>query len=272
MNKLLKIGFIIAFLISFNYSFSQKKIKTVLVKAGTFEMGSSSEKFKDEVPVHEVTLDAFYISQYEIPYEDYKTFCAIAGYYEPYGVDGFPVASITWERAVMMCNWLSRRDGFDRAYKIERDEKKKIFNATCNFKSNGYRLPTEAEWEYAAKGGHRSKEYTFSGSNSPFLVAWFNKTYEGLDHKSGELTPNEIGIYDMTGNVGEWCWDFYDASYYSKKSVTNPKGPKVGTTRVYRGGTRRDKMENIEVSRRAFFIQKKKNLYIGVRVVRTKLD
>ncbi len=252
--------------------YSQKEIKMVLVNGGTFEMGSSSDFFKDEIPKHEVTLNDFYISQYEISFDEYSAFCGIAGYSEPYGTFGFPVTNISWERAVMMCNWLSRRDGYDKAYKIVRNEKEKIFYVTCNFQSNGYRLPTEAEWEYAAKGGHRSKDYTFSGSNSPYLVAWFSETYQGLEHKSGELLPNELGIYDMSGNIAEFCWDYYYELYYKKKAVDNPKGPDVGNKRVFRGGTRRDKMINIEIPRRSFLEQNKKNFYVGFRVVRTKTD
>jgi len=253
-------------------AYSQKKIKMVLVDGGSFKMGSNSDFFKDETPIHTVTVESFYISQYEIKYDDYIAFCKNAGYSEPYGTSGFPATNITWERVVMMCNWLSRRDGFDKAYTIVRNEKENIFKVTCNFQSNGYRLPTEAEWEYASKGGHRSKDYTYSGSNSPYLVAWFSETYQGLEHKSGELLPNELGIYDMSGNVSEWCWDYYYESYYKKSPVDNPKGPNVGTKRVHRGGIRRDKMIYIEVTRRSCLEQDKKDLYLGFRIVRTKTD
>lgn len=251
---------------------SQKEIKMVLVNGGSFEMGSESDLFKDETPKHTVTINSFYISQYEISFDDYSAFCNVAGYSEPYGMQGFPAANIKWERAVMMCNWLSQRDGFDEAYTIKRKVKEKIFNVTCDFNSDGYRLPTEAEWEYAAKGGHRSKDYLFSGSNSPYLVAWFSETYQGIEHKSGELLPNELGLYDMSGNIAEWCWDYYNELYYKNKAVDNPTGPDKGIKRVYRGGTRRDKMVNIELTRRSFLEQNKKNLYLGFRIVRTKTD
>ncbi|MCF6365089.1 MAG: formylglycine-generating enzyme family protein [Bacteroidales bacterium] len=272
MNKLFRTGLIIISILITGISFSQKEIKMVSVKGGTFEMGSDNDLFKDESPKHEVTLSDFYISQYEIGYDDYSAFCNVAGYSEPYGMTEFPASNITWQRAVMMCNWLSRRDGFDKAYDIERNKKEGIFKVTCNFNSNGYRLPTEAEWEYAAKGGHRSKDYRFSGSNSPFLVAWFSDTYKGLEHKSGELLPNELGLYDMTGNIAEWCWDYYGENYYAKSDSINPKGLDVGSKRVFRGGSRRDKMIHIEITRRSFLEEDKKNLYVGFRVVRTKTD
>ena len=250
--------------------FSQKNIKMVLINGGTFEMGSNSKQFKDETPVHKVKIDTFYIAQYEINFNEYKAFCKVAGFSDPYGETDFPATNITWERAVMMCNWLSRRDGFDKAYKITRDEKAGIFEVSCDFNSNGYRLPTEAEWEYAARGGDRSKGFKFSGSNMPYSVAWFNENYKGEEHKSGELLPNEIGLYDMSGNVAEWCWDLYDGTYYSHSESINPKGPDVGQNRNFRGGTRRDKMAHIILTRRSYLNQKKKNLYLGFRVVRTK--
>ncbi len=274
MNKVLQGLYILFFILFFKVSFSQKEIKDVLVKGGVFEMGSKSENFKDETPIHKVELKSFYISQYEISYNDYSAFCGVAGYTEPYGTADFPATNISWERAVMMCNWLSRRNGLDKAYKIERDKKQGIFNVVCDFESNGYRLPTEAEWEYAAKGGHRSKDYIFSGSSNPNLVGWYSKNYEGVEHKSGELKPNEIGIYDMTGNIGEWCWDYYSETYYKQTDsiIINPKGPKKGSARVFRGGTRRDKLINIEITRRSYLEQDKKNLYVGFRLVRTKVD
>jgi sulfatase modifying factor 1 len=252
--------------------FAQKDLKMVKVEAGSFEMGSDNEQFKDENPKRTVTVNAFYISQYEILFDDYAGFCKIAGYSEPYGEPGFPATNITWERAVMMCNWLSRRDGFNKAYKIALDDKGNVLDVSCDFASNGYRLPTEAEWEYAAKGGHRSKDYTFSGSNSPYSVAWFSENYKGLEHKPGELLPNELGVYDMSGNVAEWCWDVYDESFYKKEFYDNPKGPDAGERRVYRGGTRRDKMVHIEVTRRSWLEQDQKSLYIGFRVVRSAVD
>jgi len=233
-------------------------------------MGSNNKKFKNETPEHTVKLDTFYIAQYEISFDDYRAFCKVAGFSDPYGESGFPATNISWRRAVMMCNWLSRRDGFDKAYKIVRDEKAGIFEVTCDFNSNGYRLPTEAEWEYAAKGGDRSKGFMFSGSNSPYSVAWFSENYKGEEHKSGELLPNEAGIYDMSGNVAEWCWDIYDETYYRHSDSVNPKGPDTGDYRVVRGGTRRDKMEHIVITRRSYLEPEKKNLYIGFRPVRTK--
>ena len=262
--------FILAIFISSNI-FGQKLVKMVEVEGGTFTMGNKTGSSDDEKTEHEVTLSSFYISQFEINFDEYSAFCKIAGYAEPSGQKSFPITNITWEKAVMFCNWLSGRDGLDHAYEIERNDKKKTFSAKCNFKASGYRLPTEAEWEFAAKGGTRSKGYIYSGSNSPYDVAWFSENYKGLEHKSGEKYPNELGIYDMTGNVAEWCWDNYDKDYYKKSEKTDPLGSKIEAEKVFRGGSRRDKIELIGLSRRNKLDRKSKDFYVGFRVVKTKI-
>ncbi len=268
-----KVVLIVAILqILISCSSAQKAIRTVVVESGSFIMGSNDKTFPDENPAHSITVNAFYMSQYEILYDDYWAFCKAAGYPEPSGKFGYPVTNISWEHAVMLCNWLSGRDGFDHAYTIDRDDKKKYFSATCDLTKNGYRLPTEAEWEYAARGGHRSKNSKFSGSNSPYFSAWFVENSPNIDKKPGEMRPNEVGIYDMSGNIEEWCWDIYDEKYYAKSEKINPKGPKSGTSRVVRGGSRRNKMEYIGVTRRQFKAPTERDMYLGFRAVRTKTD
>lgn len=252
--------------------FSQKQIKMVLIEGGTFEMGSDTENFPDESPVHTVKLNDFYISQYEVLYDDYLAFCKVAGYSPPEGEMGYPAVNISWERAVMLCNWLSGRDGYEHAYKIRRDDSKGVFEVSCDFEKNGYRLPTEAEWEYAARGGHRGKRSIFSGSNSPYNVAWFSENHKNKKHKPGELYPNEIGIYDMSGNVEEWCWDFYQRDYYKHSPEVNPKGPVAGIGRVIRGGSMRSRMDYIIITRRQFKDENHRDMYLGLRLVRTKTD
>ncbi len=251
---------------------SQNLISVVPVEGGSFFMGDDSAKYEDEKPKHKVRLSSFYISQYEISYDDYLTFTKVAGYPKPYGTSGTAVTNISWQRAVMFCNWLSTREGFDYAYNIERDEKKGIFKVTCDFSSNGYRLPTEAEWEYAARGGVKSKYYQYSGSNLPYKVAWFKENSKDVTHKSGELLPNEIGVYDMSGNVAEFCWDYYKSDYYKDSPEENPKGSKMRYDRVYRGGSKLNKKEHVEVTRRFKIDETQKSMNVGFRVVRTKKD
>lgn len=251
---------------------AQKSIDVVLVEGGSFIMGSENPKFPDEQPPHKVNLPSFYIGQYEILYDDYLAFTKVAGYSKPYGTPGMPAGNISWQRAVMMCNWLSTREGLEQAYTIKRDEREGIFEVECDFNKNGYRLPTEAEWEYAARGGNKSKGYKYAGSNSPYAVAWFNENYKASEQKAGQLLPNEVGIYDMSGNVGELCWDYYAADYYKNSPEFHPKGSSNQYDRVYRGGTRRLSKEFTEVSRRFHIEETAKNPAVGLRVVRTKTD
>jgi len=155
--------------------------------------------------------------------------------------DQHPVEMVIWFDAVRFCNALSRACGLEEAYSIGKGKKPKV---SCNFNAHGFRLPTEAEWEYAAKAGQNFK---YSGSNDPDEVAWYNGNSIGSKAQSvGQKKPNVWGLYDMSGNVWEWCWDWYDTDEYknrvslsgSKMTIVNqPEGPKTGVHRVLRGGS-----------------------------------
>jgi len=200
----------------------------VFVKGGTFQMGSSSGD-DDEKPVHSVTVSDFYIGKCEVTQGEYE---AVMGTnhskFKDSGKDA-PVERVSWYYAVEYCNKRSDKEGLDRCYTGSGK------NIKCVFNANGYRLPTEAEWEYAAKGGNKSKGYNYAGSNTITEVA----EYEGNNNEStkpvGGKQVNELGVYDMSGNVWEWCWDWYGD--YSSGSQSNPRGPGSGSSHVFRGGS-----------------------------------
>ncbi|HQO09088.1 MAG TPA: SUMF1/EgtB/PvdO family nonheme iron enzyme [Clostridiales bacterium] len=208
----------------------------VFVEGGTFQMGSTSGD-QDEKPVHNVTLSDFYIGKTEVTQAQYQ---AVIGE-NPccFKDDNLPIVNVSWYDAVNFCNRLSEMEGLDICYS-END-----FKITCNFKAKGYRLPTEAEWEYAARGGNNSKGYKYSGSNNADDVA---SEYGSNPYSVAAKQPNEIGIYDMSGNVWEWCFDWYRS--YMNSPSNNPTGPSsgyniicsgiwdhfVGFCRVLRGG------------------------------------
>jgi len=227
------------------------KIELVFVKGGNYQIGSIIGRCKDdERPVHNTTLNDFYISKYEITFEAYDAFCEKTSHSKPHdrgwGRGKRPVIYVSWYDAVEFCNWLSEQEGLTPCYKIYKnhqdpnknsryDDKKWLVE--CNFGANGYRLPTEAEWEYASRGGLQSSHYVYSGSNNIEEVAWYPDNTGGKTNPVGTKKPNELGIYDMTGNALEWCWDWYDENYYQNSPQNNPKGTSSGWWRVLRGGS-----------------------------------
>lgn len=200
----------------------------VLVEGATFRMGCEDGK-DDEMPVHRVSLDSFYISRYEVTQGEYESVMGSNPSGTTKGIgDDYPVNKVNWYEAVEYCNSLSRREGLKPCYSGSGD------NIRCDFNADGYRLPTEAEWEFAARGGILSGGFTYSGGNELDSLAWFGDNSGEETHPVGGKQANELGIYDMSGNVWEWCWDWY-GSY--KKTRNNPKGSSKGTIRVMRGGS-----------------------------------
>jgi formylglycine-generating enzyme required for sulfatase activity len=141
--------------------------------------------------------------------------------------DDNPMYLINWYEAVKYCNMLSESQGLDPAYIIGSGSTPSV---TCDFTKNGYRLPTEAEWEYAARGG---ENYKYSGSNDLDAVAWHGDNSSRKTHPVGQKKPNGYGLYDMNGNVWEWCWDWYGT--YSTTELTDPTGSISGNSRINRG-------------------------------------
>jgi formylglycine-generating enzyme required for sulfatase activity len=190
----------------------------VRIAAGEFIMGSpDSEGYDSERPQHQVSIDSFYMSKHEVTFEQYDLFCEKTGRSKPddrgWGRGKRPVINVSWHDAVAFCDWLSELSG-DR-----------------------YRLPTDAEWEYACRAGTTTR-YNFGDSPRDLgLYAWYDGNAGKQTHPVGNLRANAWGLYDMHGNVWEWCSDWYDESYYSGSPSSNPAGPTNGQTRVHRGGS-----------------------------------
>ena len=188
-------------------------IAMVYVPGGTFMMGCTSEQGDDcedhERPAHQVSLSSFQIGKYEVTQAEWK---AVMGSNPSKfkGCPNCPVVQVSWNDIQSFINKLNAKTG------------------------KKYRLPTEAEWEYAARGGNRSRGNKYSGSNNLDEVACYSKTNGSKPLSVGGKKPNELGIFDMSGNVYEWCGDWYGA--YSNSSKTNPNGHSSGSDRVLRGG------------------------------------
>ena len=217
--------------------------KMVRVAGGTFQMGATSEQgsdvYGDEEPVHSVTLSDYYIGQTEVTQELWQ---AVMGS-NPFGFKGDnqrPVEDVSWNDCQEFIEKLNRLTG------------------------KNFRLPTEAEWEYAARGGNKSRGYKYSGSNNPDAVAWYDDNSGGKTHPVAHKQTNESGLYDMSGNVWEWCFDRYGD--YSSNSQTNPRGASTGCHRVLRGGSWRYGARNVRVSRRSDFAPDYRGHNFGLRL------
>jgi formylglycine-generating enzyme required for sulfatase activity len=198
----------------------------VVVPGGWFEMGSPSQDEKDETP-HKVYVSPFHMDQYEVTQAHFQK--ALGRNPSRWKDPNCPVEQVTWKDAAEYCNARSSLEGLPSCYDPNTWE--------CNFASDGYRLPTEAEWEYACRAGART-EYSFGDGPSELAQhAWFNENCPRSPQPVGRKRPNTWGFYDMYGNVWEWCNDFYKDDYYPKSPPGDPRGPQTGQTRVLRGGS-----------------------------------
>ncbi len=231
-------------------------INSVLVEGGSFQMGSENGK-DNEKPLHKVTVSDFYIGKYQVTQAEWMEI--MGENHSLYKKENNPVEKVNWYDAVEYCNKKSIKDGLDPVYSASGKEIK------CDFSKVGYRLPTEAEWEYAAKGGKLSNGYKYSGSDKCYEVALTWDYHVDFPNPVGINAPNELGIYDMSGNVCEWCWDYFNK--YSAEEVTNPLGPILGDERVIRGGSWGSSESSCCVSYREFREPNKRNCEIGLRII-----
>lgn len=253
----------------------------VLIKGGTFRMGSpKKERLRgaDETS-HQVKVSSFYADPYEVTQKDYK---AVMGKNPSrHKGNNKPVSNVTWYDAIRYCNKLSKKNGYKPVYKI------KGKTVTWNRRANGYRLLTEAEWEYAARAGKKSvfytgKQLTDKQSNYygdyPYLIEenyWETKDpsvvpgeYRGTTVNVNSFQANAFGMYNMHGNVSEWCFDYYGS--YGKGKKNNPSGPKKGTLRVNRGGGFNDYAKHCRLAYRSVADPDSVDRNLGFRIARNK--
>ncbi len=240
----------------------------VFVSGGTFTIGytgsntgSSRERVFRDFPPHQVTVRDFLVSKYEVTQDEFET---VMGR-NPSHFRGAkrPVENVTWFEAVEYCNRLSEKEGLTSCYSIGEPD------VSCDFSANGYRLLTEAEWEYAARGGHLSGvDYMYAGSNNADEVAWIDVNSGGATHDVGRKKPNELGLFDLSGNVSEWCWDWY--AEYTPEAREYPTGPVTGTHRVERGCNWRFPEDVCQNTRRHFVPPSESYQRLGFRVGRTR--
>ena len=197
-------------------------VEMVEIPAGTFEMGSRGRG--DETP-HSVKLDAIYMDRTEVTQEQFRTLQI--GDPSHFKDPRNPVEMISWDRAILFCNERSNAEGLTPCYGEDR---------VCNFAADGYRLPTEAEWEYPCRAGG-DKDYAY-GADPRMLGdhAWFKDNAGKKTHPVAQKHPNAWGRYDMHGNAAEWCNDVYAKDYFKAGAAENPRGPAAGDKRVLRGG------------------------------------
>jgi formylglycine-generating enzyme required for sulfatase activity len=219
----------------------------VFVEGGTFTMGCTAEQgdecWGEEKPAHQVTLSSFCIGKYQVTQAEWV---AVMGNNPSYFKgERRPVVCVSWDDVQVFLERLNAQTGMK------------------------YRLPTEAEWEYAARGGKYSKGFKFSGSDDLGNVAWFEQNSDSSTHEVGLKQPNELDLYDMSGNVFEWCSDWYGD--YSSDFQTNPEGPMLGTFRVLRGGSRYSYAGYCRVSYRNYYTLDNRDDGIGFRLVSPSL-
>jgi len=213
-------------------------IEMVFVKGGSFEMGNKKDLIINKH--YKVKLNGFYIGKYEITQ---KIWTLVMGNNPSYFKgENLPVEQVSWHEVQIFLKKLNKLT----------DKK--------------YRLPTEAEWEYAAKGGEKSKNFKFAGSNNVDEVAWYKKNSNKKTHPVGKKKSNELGIFDMSGNVSEWCGDWHSKDFYQGSYLVNPQGPPTGIMKNTRGGFWISYGPSCNISERSGFVAKDAGSAVGFRV------
>lgn len=238
-------------------------VDLVPIPGGTFRMGSPENeegRDADEGPVHEVRLSPFECMRLPVTRRLYRQITGMDPS-EPKGdVDDRPVSNVSWLDAVAFCNQLSRRQGLTPCYRINGND------VTWHRAATGYRLLTEAEWEYACRAGSTTRWSFGDDEASLGEHAWFSSNSSGQPHPAGQKRPNSWGLHDMHGNVFEWCWGWFGP--YSAAAASDPSGPQSGAGRVLRGGAFDGPPRFLRSAVRNWFQPEIRNTYIGFRCAR----
>lgn len=218
------------------------KTNMVYVEGGKYYMGAVNGNH-DETPLHEVNIESFNISKYEITQDQWNKIMKDNPSISNTGCRSCPVNNVSWEEVTAFISRLNEVSGLR------------------------YRLPSEAEWEYASKGGKNYKDFRFSGGNRVNTYAWYYRNSDQKVQPVGKLAQNALGIFDMSGNIAEWCMDWYHPNYYKNSSRNNPGGPDAGKKRIVRGGSWNDYDLNVRVSARQKLAPSAKSKEVGFRLV-----
>jgi formylglycine-generating enzyme required for sulfatase activity len=253
-------------------------VELIEVSSGSFAMGDTfGGGYSEELPISLVILDYDYnLGKCEVTFDEYDAFCEATDRSKPndqgWGRGSRPVINVTWWDAIAYCNWLNEMASLPKAYNKNGEFLDRDGNLTSDpSKVVGYRLPTEAEWEYAARGGNKSNGYKYAGSSTVGDVAWYDSNSGGRTQEVGQKAFNELGIYDMSGNVWEWCSDLF--SIYKAKTLVNPfKSYSSSSSRVIRGGSWSNNETYLRVSCRLSKEHEDAINTLGFRICRTDID
>ena len=255
---------------SFTETVNGVSFKMIAVEGGTFKMGAQSKDpnkpnfdkkaYDYESPVHDVTLDSFYMAEFVVTEDLWEAVMNENKSKESRGFLGRLFGNNKVPRP---------REGYPKTM-ISWNDCQEFIEKLNQLTGKNFRLPTEAEWEYAARGGNKSRGYKYSGSNNISDVAWYYSN-SSETHEVGTKSPNELGLYDMSGNVWEWCADWYSNGYYSSSPSNNLTGPTSDSYRVYRGGSWGSSVQGCRVSFRSYNYPDARYSGIGFRLVCSSL-